>query len=143
MSNPIKSAEMAPVLQSMQDYICNHFTDELMDEVSLSLIHISWRQVPSSNNGLGQRAATTGNKVYTQGQIQELLASGSTQRYFDQAAQSPWLYDGSTFISYEDAESMAAKAAYIRQQGLLGVSCWALDQDATGTLVQTLDAGLR
>ena len=28
MSNPIKSAEMAPVLQSMQDYICNHFTDE-------------------------------------------------------------------------------------------------------------------
>ena len=33
MSNPIKSAEMAPVLQSMQDYICNHFTDELMDEV--------------------------------------------------------------------------------------------------------------
>ena len=34
MSNPIKSAEMAPVLQSMQDYICNHFTDELMDEVS-------------------------------------------------------------------------------------------------------------
>lgn len=103
----------------------------------------AWRQVPSSNNGLGQRAATTGNKVYTQGQIQELLASGSTQRYFDQAAQSPWLYDGSTFISYEDAESMAAKAAYIRQQGLLGVSCWALDQDATGTLVQTLDAGLR
>ena len=103
----------------------------------------AWRQVPSSNNGLGQRAATTGNKVYTQGQIQELLASGSTQRYFDQAAQSPWLYDGSTFISYEDAESMAAKAAYIRQQGLLGVSCWALDQDVTGTLVQTLDAGLR
>lgn len=103
----------------------------------------AWRQVPDANHGLGQRAATTGNKVYTQGQIQELLASGASQRYYDETAQSPWLYDGSTFISYEDAESLTAKAAYVRQQGLLGVSCWALDQDGTGTLVQALDAGLQ
>ena len=38
---------------------------------------------------------------------------------------------------------MAAKAAYVRQQGLLGVSCWALDHDDSGALVQALDAGLR
>ena len=37
MSNPIKSPDVAPVLQSMQDYICNHFTDELMDEVSAAV----------------------------------------------------------------------------------------------------------
>lgn len=103
----------------------------------------AWRQTPSANNGLGQRAATTGNKVYTQKQIRELLASGATERFFDEAAQSPWLYDGSTFISYEDQASMAAKAAYVRQQGLLGVSCWALDHDDSGALVQALDAGLR
>ena len=103
----------------------------------------AWRQVPSGNNGLGQRAATTGNKVYTQAQIRELIASGASKRYFDEAAQSPWLYDGSTFISYEDTASMTAKAAYIRQQGLLGVSCWALDQDDSGELVQALDQGLR
>ncbi len=37
MSNPTNHSHVAPILQSMQDYICNHFTDELMDEVSAAI----------------------------------------------------------------------------------------------------------
>lgn len=102
----------------------------------------AWRQVPDTSHGLGQRAGTSGNKVLTYDAIAQLLADEKTGRHFDEAAQSPWLYDGSTFISYEDAASLAAKASYVRDHGLLGVSCWELGQDTTGELLEAIHEGL-
>ena len=37
MKNTGKNIDVAPVLQSMQDYIINHYTDELLDEVSAAI----------------------------------------------------------------------------------------------------------
>ena len=36
-------------------------------------------------------------------------------RYWDEEASSPHLFDGSTFISYEDEESMALKVSYAEE----------------------------
>lgn len=102
----------------------------------------AWRQVPDANHGLGQRAGTSGNKVLSYDEIAQRLADGKTERHFDENAQSPWLYDGSTFVSYEDAASLAAKASYVREHGLLGISCWELGQDRTGELLKALHEGL-
>ena len=37
LKNAGKNSDVAPVLQSMQDYISNHYVDELLDEVSAAI----------------------------------------------------------------------------------------------------------
>ena len=99
----------------------------------------AWRSVKSSNdNGLGQKAGTSGNKTYGYGAIEAMVSDGSYTRYWDENALAPYLFNGSTFISYEDEESIAAKGAYAKENGLMGVMFWEYGQDKTGTLVKAL-----
>ncbi len=105
---------------------------------------LAWRGVESgADNGLGQKAQTSGNKSYGYGKILELMEGGDFIRYWDEGAIAPYLFDGSTFISYEDPQSIAAKGAYAKENGLLGIMFWEYGQDATGTLVKALYEALR
>ena len=45
-------------------------------------------------------------------------------RYYHPVAMVPWLYNGSTFISYEDEESIYNKSEYIKVNGLGGAMIW-------------------
>jgi hypothetical protein len=54
----------------------------------------------------------------------------------------PWLYDGKTFISYDDSHSIGLKAKYIREQNLGGAMIWELSQDWEGELLNSLYEGL-
>ena len=58
-------------------------------------------------------------------------------RRWDARARAPYLWDESTrtFISYDDAESIAAKAAYAWQSRLGGMMFWELSQDRNGELL--------
>lgn len=51
--------------------------------------------------------------------------------YWDNNAQESWLYDSNAgiFISYEDAESLAAKITYMQHHQLGGVMIWELSMD--------------
>lgn len=56
-------------------------------------------------------------------------------RSYDAAAEAPWLGSamaqgpqGCTYVPYEDAESIAAKGAWVRQQGLGGTIIWTIAQ---------------
>jgi chitinase len=51
---------------------------------------------------------------------------------------APYLFNGKTFISYEDEESVTAKGTYAKDNGLMGVMFWEYGQDTTGTLVKAL-----
>jgi chitinase len=59
-------------------------------------------------------------------------------------ARVPFLYNATTgtWITYDDAESIAEKVAYVRAHGLGGVMAWELGGD-DGTLVRTIYEGLR
>jgi chitinase len=56
---------------------------------------------------------------------------GTAPSYASSAAGAPWLYDSEAglMISYDDADSIAAKADYVKQQGLGGVMFWDLSAD--------------
>ncbi len=97
-----------------------------------------WRGVPAAQHGLHQQADTTGSRFATYNELRALLAAGKTTRYFDEEAQSPWLYDGHSFISYEDAASLRAKAAYAREHHLLGIFAWSLEHDSSGELLEAM-----
>ncbi len=101
-----------------------------------------WRQVAGGGDGLDQRANTSGNKTISFDQVLRLEDDGYTRRYDDQA-QAAWWFDGSTFVSAEDSQSIASKGEWIIDQGLLGAAVWQYSQDPSGALLAMLDAALR
>ena len=63
--------------------------------------------------------------------------------YRDPRSQAPWLYDGSTFWTFEDPTSIRAKAAFARDHHLAGAMIWELGNDTpTGDLVHAAHQGL-
>lgn len=75
--------------------------------------------------------------------IQKLAESGEFTRYWHGEAKVPYLFHGGTFIAYDDPQSMAAKAKFIREMGLGGAMIWEISQDAPNReLLIALHSGL-
>lgn len=66
------------------------------------------------------------------------LSHSDFLRYWDAQAQAPWLFNGSTLISYEDPDSLRAKCAYVLEENLLGIMYWEHGCDPTRQLLATL-----
>ena len=96
-----------------------------------------WRSVASETDGLHARAETSGNKVILQDEIPSLIESGYTRR-FDEHAKAPYLFNGMNFVSYDDEESVRAKAEYILEHDLLGAALWAAGHDTGSVLPAAL-----
>jgi len=66
-------------------------------------------------------------------------------RYWDAAAQAPYLWNATThrFISYDDPQSIAAKAAYVKAQHLGGIMYWEQSEDPHGELLDAVWQGLQ
>jgi chitinase len=64
-------------------------------------------------------------------------------RYFHSQSMVPWLYNGSTFITYEDTQSIGYKTDYIKTKGLGGAMIWELSQDPDHVLGNVLYDGLK
>ncbi|MGW9347224.1 glycosyl hydrolase family 18 protein [Nocardiopsis flavescens] len=61
----------------------------------------------------------------------------------DDDSGTAWLYDGSTFWTYDDEVSIARKTQWAVDRGLGGVMIWSIDgDDANGTLMDAIDATL-
>lgn len=114
-----------------------------------------WTGVPSSDNGLYQTSTgpapfPPADYLQTPGVITYLTLTGLTgyARHFDYRRIAVWLYDpnSQTFWSYDDPVTVWLKTAYVRTRvpgGLGGTFVWALkDDDANGTIVKTMAAGL-
>lgn len=101
-----------------------------------------WTGVGSTNNGLFQPgSAATG--TYEPGiEDYKVLKNRPGTRYRDTASGALWLYDGTSFWSYDDPTLIAQKTAYVKSKGLGGVMVWELDGD-DGTLTSAVDTGLR
>ncbi|MBS6194112.1 MAG: chitinase [Clostridiales bacterium] len=59
-------------------------------------------------------------------------------RYWDEEAKAPWLFDGSTFLSYDDETSIGYKCDYIKKEGYGGIFYWEHGGDNTGTLLAVM-----
>ncbi|TCV93820.1 chitinase [Luteibacter rhizovicinus] len=66
-------------------------------------------------------------------------------RYWDAEAKAPYLWNPTThrFVSYDDPESLAAKAAYVKAEKLGGVMYWEQSHDEHGELVDAIWNGLK
>jgi chitinase len=66
-------------------------------------------------------------------------------RNWDADAQAPWLWNARTrrFISYDDPQSIAAKAAYVKARHLGGLMYWEQSLDPGGELLDAAWRGLQ
>lgn len=101
-----------------------------------------WRQVSGGGDGLDQRANTSGNKTISFDELLRLEEQGY-KRYFDEKAKVPWWFDGSTFVTGDDGESIAYKGKWVVDNGLMGMAVWQYTKDSEGAMLAMMDASMR
>ncbi|MFD0715832.1 glycoside hydrolase family 18 protein [Paenibacillus sp. GCM10027626] len=103
-----------------------------------------WNQVPNRDNGLHQMAGSTGGygPDFT-ALAAEYINKNNYVRYWDDEAKAPYLFNGSSFISYEDERSIQHKCDYVKSRKLAGVMFWEYSCDKTHRLLDAMYQGLK
>ncbi|TFE25197.1 glycoside hydrolase family 18 protein [Cohnella luojiensis] len=101
-----------------------------------------WKNVPDNNNGLHQMTTGAGGygPDFTRLTADYIGKNGFT-RHWDEEAKAPYLFDGESFISYEDEESLRYKCDYVVEQGLAGIMFWEYGCDTTRRLLSAIYSG--
>ncbi|GAA1557869.1 hypothetical protein GCM10009789_09130 [Kribbella sancticallisti] len=106
-----------------------------------------WTGVTNQNNGLFQPATGPAPATYEAGYedyrlLKPKLADFTVHR--DNKAGFAWLFDGTTFWTWDDPTEMKRKAKYISDRRLGGAMIWSLDGDTEkGELISALHRNLR
>lgn len=99
----------------------------------------------NSQTGLGDPVVKmTGTKGYTF--IKDSLINKNEYfRYWDNAAQAPYVYNfyKSELITYDDEESVKAKCQYVKDNKLAGVMFWEYNSDPKGFLLAAVNQALK
>jgi len=120
-------------------------SDELV--VGVPFYSRGWTGVGSTNNGLYQSSAGPAPGTWEAGVedykvAKSRLAQGYA-RYRDGNARAAWLFDGTTFWTFDDPVIMKEKAHYVRRENLGGIMFWELSGDTPdGELISAIAEGL-
>lgn len=110
--------------------------------LGMPLYGYAYQGVSSQNNGL-YSTYTSAKSVSYKTLKKSYLNNTAYRQLRHGTAQVPYLYGNKTFVSYDDAASLAAKAALARSQGLGGIGFWELSQDDGGELVAAANSAFR
>lgn len=98
-----------------------------------------WECVANTHNGLNVKAETTGCKTRDYSVlVKDYVNKNGFKRFWDENTKSPYLFNGNTFISYDDEESLEYKAQYVINKKLGGFMFWEYFLDNTGKLVDKI-----
>ena len=109
----------------------------------------SWTGVTDANNGVFQPHDRTTGKRPLEEKYRELkndVDGSAGKRFWHEQAKVPWMWNPLTrvFITYDDPESIRAKAEYARDEKLGGVMFWELEHDDDqSSLLNAVHDGLR
>ena len=97
----------------------------------------AYKVTSSANGGLWQ-PFTSCTSVGFDTIVSKYLSDSSFIKSFNTSAQVPTLFNGSTFICYDDQNSIAIKTRYAVSKGLFGVGAWDLSYDRSAKLIGTI-----
>jgi chitinase len=105
----------------------------------------AWGEVADRDHGFLQPGKPVPNLYATYGAITNTMLNQGFVRYWDPIASAPYLYNSEKhiFVSYEDAESIAAKCRYVLTHKLGGVMFWDYGGDPAGVLLGAINQSLR
>jgi chitinase len=107
-----------------------------------------WTGVTGGGDGLFQPATAAAPGTFAAGTedykvLAPLASSGAFQVHRDPRAGDAWLFNGTTFWTFDDPTVLLQKTLYIRTNGLGGAMAWELSgDDANATLTKTIHTGL-
>jgi len=89
----------------------------------------SWKDVNHENNGLFQFGK--GAKSYSYSAISDLTKDSSYVRHWDENAKAPYLWNEKEriFVTFEDDQSIAEKARFIKNHKMGGAMFWEYSED--------------
>tara|TARA_R110000868_G_scaffold8205_9_gene42882 strand:- start:62408 stop:63961 length:1554 start_codon:yes stop_codon:yes gene_type:complete len=83
----------------------------------------------TNGTGLNNGQAIPYKTIFTQ-YLNGDASSANTNLHWNPTSESAVYFDGKQMISFDEPQSLAAKAKYIQSKGLKGVMYWALDNDS-------------
>lgn len=102
-----------------------------------------WNDVPDRNRGLHQMASGSGGYGPNFAELAaNYIGRGEYVRYWDDEAKAPYLFNGSSFITYDDEQSLWHKSEYVKQNGLAGIMFWEYGCDTTYRLLDAIHKGI-
>ncbi len=105
-----------------------------------------WTGVRNENNGLFQPATGPAPATYEAGYEDYRILKAQLSKFTvhrDAKAGHAWLFDGTTFWTWDDPVEMKRKGRYVAERRLGGAMIWSLDGDtADGELIKALTSGL-
>ncbi len=135
-NNGISTQYKWSINASVNAWVKNGFPKEKI-VVGLPFYGYIFNGVKNINNGLYQRFESA--KAINYDTIATLyLKDIKFKRYYDDESMVPWLFNGSTFISYDDQQSIRLKADYIKSNNLGGAMIWELSHDPNKVLLNAL-----
>jgi len=103
-----------------------------------------WDGVVNVNNGYRQEADTFGDFGPDYGELADnYINKNGYVRHWDDDAKAPYLFNGESYISYDDGESMGHKIDYLKSEGLYGIMYWEHKCDTTYTLAKAMAKKLK
>ncbi len=103
-----------------------------------------WTGVPNVNNGLYQSGRPATGTYEAGIEDYKVLKNLNWPSFRDSRAGAQWIFNGSTFWSFDDPQMIREKMSYARQMGLGGAFYWELSgDDAEGSLARAVHEGLR
>lgn len=98
-----------------------------------------WENISARNNGFLQISKAGGGYGPDYGAlVAGYINKNGFVRHWDDEARAPWLFDGSTFFSYDDEKSIHCKCEYIKENGYGGIFYWEHKCDPSGRLLQVM-----
>ena len=110
--------------------------------LGMPLYGYAYQGVKAQNNGL-YSTYTSAKSVSYKTLKKSYLDNTAYRQLRHEEAQVPWLYGNRTFVSYDDAASLTAKAQLARSLGLGGVGFWEISQDDGGELIAAASGAFR
>jgi chitinase len=102
-----------------------------------------WTQVGALNHGLYQPGVVAPGSEEAGVETYARLKTLGWPVYADSATHARWIYNGSTFWSFDDPVSIADKMAYVKLQELGGAFLWDFSgDDPQGALLAAIGNGL-
>lgn len=104
-----------------------------------------WTGVTGGGNGLFKPATGPAHGVFADGteDYKTVKNLPGFKVYRNPIAGNSWLFDGTTFWTYDDPAQLLQKTLYIRAKGLGGAMMWSLDgDDANASLTKAVSFGL-
>ncbi|WP_435870119.1 glycosyl hydrolase family 18 protein [Eleftheria terrae] len=102
-----------------------------------------WTNVPNVNNGLYQTGVAAPGKYEKGIEDYKILKTLNFPSFTDPVSRAQWIYNGTTFWSFDTPAQVTEKMGYAKSKGLGGAFFWEFNgDDAQASLLKAMSSGL-